>query len=113
MIITFTSKAGPDIVMFGDVAKHLLRLIGKEATERGIITVAQLPDAVDRLKAVMARDKAARAGKHEAEIPVLETDDHGNVRDYVALSNRALPLLDLCERAQRRQTPVLWACHGD
>jgi hypothetical protein len=109
MIITFHSKAGPDIVMFGDVAKRLLGIVGKEDPgERGIVTVEQLPEAIASLKAAIAADKSARAGKRLEELPTYEPTGDGELRPYVNLANRALPLLDLFERSLRRDTPVTW-----
>ena len=50
MIITFKSRATADTIMFGDVAKDLLSLMGKAFEPRGIITLEQLPDAIARLR---------------------------------------------------------------
>ena len=60
MLIIFKSKAAGDVMMFGDVAMTLMKIMGKAATERGIVTVEQLPDAIARLKAAVAQDKAER-----------------------------------------------------
>jgi hypothetical protein len=108
MLVTFNSKAGPDIVMFGDVAKRLLQLIGKEPGDQGVVTAEQLPEAIARLKAAIAADKAARVGKTVEELPAYEPTADGGTRPYVNLANRALPLLDLFERSLRSDTPVVW-----
>jgi len=109
MIVTFETKAGPDIVMFGDVAVRLLQIVGKECGERGIVTAEELPDAIARLRDATAADKAAHAGKKPEELPSFETAGDGSFRPYVSLANRALPLLDLFERARRAGAPVLWS----
>jgi hypothetical protein len=94
--------------MFGDVAERLLTVVGKEPGARGIVTVEQLPEAIDRLKTAIAADKAARAGKTIEELPAYEPTAAGGTRPYVNLANRALPLLDLFERSLRQDTPVTW-----
>ena len=38
-MFVFRSDAAPDIMMFGEVAKRMLEIIGKEPGERGVITV--------------------------------------------------------------------------
>jgi hypothetical protein len=108
MIITFRSKAGPDITMFGDVARRLLAIIGKDAGERGVVTCEQLPAAIAALKAAMDADKKARAGKSPEQLPAFEPAENGEMRPYVNLASRALPLLDLFERSLRRDQPVTW-----
>ncbi|MBL8488309.1 MAG: DUF1840 family protein, partial [Rhodocyclaceae bacterium] len=57
-MFVFRSEAAPDIMMFGEVAKRLLELIGKEAGDRGVITVEQMPEAIARLRAAIAEDRA-------------------------------------------------------
>ena len=62
MIVTFKSPASGDVIMFGDVAKRMMEIMGKDASDKGIVTVEQLPDAIARLQAAIAADKAQRAG---------------------------------------------------
>ena len=45
MLITFRSQAAGDVMMFDNVARQMLRIIGKEPADKGIITLAQLPAA--------------------------------------------------------------------
>ena len=49
MIVTFQSPASGDVIMFGDVAQRMMKLMGKDVTDKGIVTVEQLPDAINRL----------------------------------------------------------------
>ena len=39
MLITFKSKASGDVIMFGDVAKRLMEVMGKSPDNQGIVTV--------------------------------------------------------------------------
>ena len=48
--------------MFGDVAQRLMKIIGKAVSDKGIVTVEQLPDAIALLEAAIAADKAQQAG---------------------------------------------------
>lgn len=108
MIITFQSKVAADVIMFGDVAHRMMEIIGKEPSERGIVTVEQLPEAIARLKAAIAADKAGRAGLRPEERPEFEKTPEGGMRAYVSLAQRALPLVDLFEESLKRDAPVVW-----
>lgn len=103
MIITFSSKAAGDVIMFGDVAQRLMKIMGKEADAKGIITVEQLPAAIDHLRAAIAADKAARAAQ------AADDDDVDTSRPQaISLAQRAVPLLELLEWAHKKQKPVVW-----
>jgi hypothetical protein len=57
MLITFQSKAAPDVTMLTDLAGYLLGLVGKRLDVRGVITREQLPGAIERLEAAIVDDK--------------------------------------------------------
>ncbi len=107
MIVTFSSRAAADVIMFGDVAKRLMEIMGKEYSEKGIVTVEQLPEAIARLKAAIAADKAARAGVREEDLPESEPAPGGS-RPYVSLAVRAVPLLEMLEYSLKEEKPVVW-----
>lgn len=104
MIITFSSKAAGDVIMFGEVAQRLMKIMGKEPDAKGIVTVEQLPEAMAGLRAAIAADKAARAAQ------AAEDEAHGeNGRPpAISLAQRAVPLLELLEWAHKKQKPVVW-----
>lgn len=105
-MITFRSDAAADIMMFDDVARRMMEIIGKEAAERGIVTVEQLPEAIARLKAAIAEDRARHAGAHEQ--PETEEAPGGGQRAYVGLAQRAVPLVGMFERSLTAGKPVMW-----
>lgn len=104
-IITFKSRAAGDVIMFGKVAKILLKLIGKDPDDaRGIITVTQLPAAITTLREAVAADKA-RAPAEDAD------DDEASPRGMegpVALWQRAAPLIELMQYSLAEDQPVIW-----
>ncbi len=108
MIVTFQSPASGDVIMFGDVAHRMMELMGKDPEAKGIVTVEQLPEAIARIKAAMEQDKAARAGKQDEDLPQFEIGEGGVKRPYVALAQRAAPLLELLEWSLKKQKPVVW-----
>ena len=111
MIVIFQSPASGDVIMFGDVAQRMMKLMGKEATDKGIVTVEQLPDAIARLKAAIEEDKRQRAGLSVEDLPQTEPDVGKSVkssRPFVTLTQRAVPLLELLEWSLKKKKPVVW-----
>jgi hypothetical protein len=103
MLVTFRTKAYPDITMFGDVAKQLLELMGHSGAIPSAIKGDDVPAALARLEAGVARLKPAEAAA-EAE---RGRDTNDEPRE-VALSRRAVPLLELLRTAAARQADVTW-----
>jgi len=105
MLIVFKAEGAADVMMFGDVAKALMAVMGKEATDRGVITVEQLPGAIERLRKAVARDKTEPQVLEPERGPARENEEE---QVHVRLTQRALPLIDLLEHARREEVPVLW-----
>jgi hypothetical protein len=108
MLITFRSQASGDVMMFGEVARQMLRIIGKESADKGIITVAQLPDAIAALKGAIVADTAAWTEHSPSGQVKTETEADGSQDLFVSASQRAQPLLELFEWSLKADKPVLW-----
>jgi hypothetical protein len=106
-MITFQSDASGDVMMFDEVAHRMMDLMGKEYTQRGVITVEQMPECIARLKAAIAEDRARARGKPQEE----EAEETTGVAARVSLAQRAIPLVELLERSLEREKPVLWALY--
>lgn len=102
MLVTFRARDVADIMMFGDVAQRMLEIMGKEAGAQGIVTVEQLPEALARLKQAVEADRAR--GRAE---PTREEKEEG-AKVTVSLAQRAVPLIELLERALKHAVPVTW-----
>ena len=103
MIITFKSRATADTLMFGDVAKALLSLMGKPFEPRGIITLEQLPAAIAALRKAAEDSRAAQRGQ-----PEQDDADPARTPVPVSLAQRAVPLIEQFERSLRASQPVIW-----
>jgi hypothetical protein len=105
MLITFKSRAAGDVLMLGNTGQKMLELIGKDAQDpRGIITVDQLPAAVAALSAAAAADRARPAAAQNND----DEDAPQGMATPVALAQRIVPLLELCQYALRDKEPVIW-----
>ena len=103
MIVVFKSKAAADIIMFGADAHQLMKVMGKDTEPKGIITVAQLADAIQALETAVARDEAVRA----SAVPPGQDEDPPAM-EAVSLRQRAKPLLDMLRRCLAGEADVVW-----
>ncbi len=109
MLITFKSASSADVLMFGDSAKKILAAIGKDAGDaQGIVTVEQLPQAISRLRAAIEEDRANQTRPSEADQDAAHEKGETGMAAPVGFAQRAWPLLDMLERAQRDGVPVTW-----
>jgi hypothetical protein len=102
MLVTFRTDAYANITMFGDVAVSLLRMMGHSGTVPSAILAKDVPLALERLKAAVAKDKAAGAQ------PSRGVQDDDSEEPRVSLANRAFPLIELLEAAAKRKSDVMW-----
>jgi hypothetical protein len=107
-IVIFKSAACADVIYFSDVAKRMMELMGKDVTDKGIVTVEQLPDAIAQLKAAIEADKVAHRQQVLEDELGTEADGKGGTRPHVTLTQRALPLLSILEESLKEQKPVVW-----
>lgn len=103
MLVTFHTETHADILMFGDIAVQLLKLMGHSGTVPGALLADEVPAALDRLQNAVAT--------HPAAVPKATDsggdDDEAN-EPPVALAHRALPLIELLTAAAAARCDVLW-----
>jgi hypothetical protein len=102
MLVSFDSKVG-GFTMFGDVAVELLKMMGHSGTVPSAILAADIPAAVQRLR------QALRNAPPPPPEPEDANDSHGERKEpRVSIQTRAVPLIDLLERAAKRGADVTW-----
>lgn len=101
MLVTFKTDAYADIIMFGDVAKQLLKMMGHSGTVPSAMLAEDVPAALDRLK---------RAVEVEKPTSIQEQGEGGKESDdqTVSLAYRALPLIELLTAAAKKHCNVMW-----
>lgn len=110
MIVTFHSEAYADIMMFGDVAIQLLKLMGHGGTVPGALLAEDVPEALASLKKTIAGDKARVAAMPKPE-PAEGSDDEDDddaKEPPVQLAHRALPLIELLAASAKAGCNVMW-----
>lgn len=112
MLVRFKSQATANLLMFDDVARALLTVIGKASTQRGVITVDEMPAALVHLRALVEyekRLKADGASQEAAPIPEVGIEPHA----LVGLSVRAQPFVKTLEQALREKKEITWEAPQD
>lgn len=101
MLVTFKTDAYADIIMFGDVARQLLKMMGHSGTIPGAILADDVPGALDRLKRAVESEKST-------EEPPNQGRGDEKEQAAVRLSYRALPLIQLLTAAAKKKRDVMW-----
>lgn len=101
MLVTFSTPVHANITMFGDVALHLLKLMGHSATVPGALLADDIPGALKRLE-------AAVEANGESPLPQKQLQEEEDGESPVSLAQRALPLIDLLRAAAKSGRNVMW-----
>ncbi len=109
-LVVFRSKAAGEIFMFAETARRIFDILGRPQAPRGVITAAQISDALTRLQAAVDEEKAALK---DAATDAQEQDrrsDTGATEGPrpITLGQRAYPLLEMLRAAQNKNVDVTW-----
>ena len=113
MLITFKTKAYPNVMMYQEHAKRILDLLNKDAdAERGVITSAEAERAVDVLEREIEESRKHQAtDEMEQDVKAHDRDnedaEHESVQ-AVSFSTRAYPLLEMLRAARDQGADILW-----
>ena len=103
MLYKFKSKAAADIIMLDANGRELLKILGKEFPEqqaKGILTVAEMPQAIQSIEAALEAEarQLAQMGS-EGDAPPSRG---------VSLRQRLLPFLGMVRLCQQAGQPIVW-----
>jgi len=103
MIYQFRSKAGPDVIMLGDLTKRIFDILGRSLEPRGILTVEHLPALITALETAILKDLEERS---KTQDETKESPEKPKLADR--LGQRAYPFLELMKQAKAKDEPVMW-----
>lgn len=103
MLVTFTSKAYPDITMFGEAALHLIKMMGHSGVVPSAIMAEDVPVALDHLKNAIQSESRVPPSEKSSDVQNKESQEQS-----VSLKNRALPLIELLSAAAKENCDVMW-----
>ncbi len=101
MLVKFSCNVHGDITMFGDDAKHLLKMMGHSGTIPSAIYADDVPAVLERLK------KAVDA-KQVKPVEDSSSDDDEQNEPRVDIALRAFPLIEMLAAAARDNCNVMW-----
>ncbi len=100
MLVTFSTDAHGDIIMFDEVALAMLKMMGHSKTIPGAILAADVPEALSRLKVAI---------RSEGDVPPVSNESEKEDQEpAVSMANRALPLIELLTAATEAECNVMW-----
>ena len=127
MLYKFKSRSTADLILLEPQGRRLLQIIGKEPGKTGIVTVAQIPSAIEALEsAVLAEERQAAAQQEAAaaaarQAQAQEGGDNDNDNDnesednadgqrseFVSLRQRAAPFIEMLRRSAEGGHDVVW-----
>jgi hypothetical protein len=112
MLITFKSKAYPEVMMYKEHAKRILDLLHKDP-ERGVITSEEAPRAVDILEQEISESRLHGASDEmQQDVKAHHGDEredsqHEEVQP-VSFATRSYPLLEMLRAARDNNSDILW-----
>lgn len=107
MIYKFKSAASGDVIMLGPHGDALLRLLGREPSTKGIFEPQDMPAAIAALRQAI-EDAERRAAGGGAAPEAGERQTAHDDEPPVSLRRRLWPMIDMLERAQQADVPVVW-----
>lgn len=109
MIVTFKTKASGNLIYFKDVAIKLLALMGRDDKVPSALFAEDVAAALAKLQhglAEIAREEQEKVKQNEnlAE----QRASSATTKAYISLNVRAEPLLEMLQKAVKKQCPVQW-----
>lgn len=101
MLVKFTSKAHGDIIMFGDIALRLIKMMGHSGTIPGAIDAETVSFALEKLKRALEMEKEAEPEENTDE---KEEDDD----QKISLQIRAFPLVEMLTDSSKKESGIMW-----
>lgn len=109
MLLVFSSKAAPNVMMFAEHALLVLKAAGRPyldaLPEQGVIPHDQLAAAIAGIERAMSLDPAHQDSEQDEE---EENNNQHPMQLPVSFRQRAFPLLDMMRRSAEADVDVMW-----
>lgn len=102
MLVRFRSKQSADFIMFGDVAKTLITMMGHSGAIPGAMSAAEVPAALARLQHALSGESVI------APAPAADAGDEPAGDQAVTLGRRAVPLVEMLRAAAAAGGYIMW-----
>ncbi len=103
-VYRFKSRETGDLVMLQQHGQRMLEILGKHLSGPGIIQPAEMPGAIQAIRAAVEADDAARQRQKAEE----GRDDEDAPTDTVSLRMRAAPFIEMLQRCEQAGVEIVW-----
>jgi len=94
MLLEFKGERTGTVMMFGTIAKQLLKMMGQSGNDEGAMKAPDVPAALQKLKDALNA------------MPAQDSDEDDD--NEVSIHTRAVPLIDLLEECIREDSYLMW-----
>lgn len=108
MLVRFSSTKTEPLIMYGDIAVQLIKMMGASGSVPGAITAEDIPAAVRRLRQQLQAYAEVQPSPAQREDQDDDGDENAENKVVIGLATRAVPLLDLLERAAAGNAALMW-----
>jgi Domain of unknown function (DUF1840) len=108
MIYEFKCRATGSVVMTQAVAERLLEIISISPGPKGIITVSNMPMAIQALEKAVALDKEQSKARGNSDQPEDKDKNTPEAVQPVSLAQRAFPFVEMIRAAFAAQKDITW-----
>lgn len=105
MIYKFKSKATGDVIMLGPTGDHMLSVMGREPSPKGIIEPDAMPAAMAAIENAIKTEEAAY---QQAVADAKAKGEKPPKSESVGIRQRAWPLVEMMKRAHKAGEPIVW-----
>lgn len=107
-MIIFRSGAGAGVPVYPEVADLLIAAMGRPVHEPGEVSVEQVPAVLAQLRLAFEDSTTHAPLTGHPQSGATGSRAGCDRRSEISLAERAVPLIELFERAQRTRDPVRW-----
>ena len=113
MLYKFKSQAAADLIMLEADARRLLKIMLGEPQDKGIVTLEQLPQVTERLRAAVHEEEQQLKAWHERRQQAVEQGEDASefereAEPVVRLGQRAQPMLQMLQRCAQERQELYW-----
>jgi hypothetical protein len=111
MLFKFKSKACADLIMLEADGRRILKAMIGDDPIKGIVLVADMQQALDRLGAAVAQDEALRKERAEKAAKGGEDQDGDPAEaplPAIRLAQRAAPMQQMLRRCLAQEADLVW-----
>ena len=108
MLFKFKSRATGDLIMLEANGRHVLHIIGKDTSGKGIILPAEIPAAITALESAVALEEATLLASLQAAKNNAEVERSDAATDFVQLRQRVQPFLQMLKASNAADAEIVW-----